>query len=220
MQYNYEDSKLSKTQWFNPYTQLIHGAPADRGLAASAYAFSIDDHASFVSNSGGGLILAVGGPNGLPNLTPYPPPLPDYYQYFDFAVGLGGRPKMATKWAKYGICSNDATIPFRPSDTGGYVFGVDPKLQSFPCTISLTDTSNRKYQITVRNADVPPKPIWPFYCRTACSGFDTAVVSCPSGGGLVSPDQWCNFTNETTDTSAKPAPIYSLSAREPVQPSP
>jgi hypothetical protein len=221
LQYNYKDSALTETQWFNPYTQLIHAAPPD-GLGASAYAFSIDDQASFVSNSGGslpgGLIIAVGGPSGLPNPNPYPPPLPDYYQFFDFAVGLGGTPSMKTTWAKYGICSQDATIPFRPSPTGGYVFGVDPKLQTFPCTISLTDSVNNKYQITVAKAAVPPNPIWPFFCGKNCTGFDSTVVSCPSGSGLVPPAQWCNFTNETTDTAAHPAPIYSLSARAPLQP--
>jgi hypothetical protein len=55
LQYNYKNSALSEAQWFNPYTHLIHAAPADGGLAASAYAFSIDDQASFVSNSGGSL---------------------------------------------------------------------------------------------------------------------------------------------------------------------
>jgi hypothetical protein len=162
----------------------------------------------------------VGGPNGLPNPNQYSPPLPDYYQYFDFSVGLGGTPTMKTTWAKYGICSNDATIQFRPSPNGAYVFGVDPKLQSFPCTISLTDSSNNKYQITVQKAAVPPTPIWPFFCQTNCTGFDPMVVSCPSGTGLVPPGNRCNFTNETTNTSATPAPAYGLAAREPLQPAP
>jgi len=44
----------------------------------------------------------------------------------------------------------------RPSDTGGYVFGVDPKFQKFPCTISLTDTADNKYQVTLLQATAIP----------------------------------------------------------------
>jgi hypothetical protein len=225
LQYNYEDSTLPSTEWFNPYTHLIHAATADGGLDAAAYAFSIDDQASFVSNNGGtlpgGLIIAVGGPTGLQNGTPLPPPAPGYYNYFDFSVGLGGAPNMTTKWAKYGVCSDDATIPFRPSDTGGYVFGVDPKFQKFPCTISLTDTANNKYQVTVLQGTAVPSgsppdtsKIWPFYCAKNCSGFDKAVVSCPSGAGIVPPAKWCNNINETTD---KTTPAFGISAPPPLQ---
>jgi hypothetical protein len=105
--------------------------------------------------------------------------------FLSCADSLGGSTGLKTTWAEYGICSADANIPFRPSDTGDYVFGVDPKLQTFPCTISLTDSNNKKYQITVLKADAPPKPIWPFFCQKNCSGFDKTVVSCPSGAGIA-----------------------------------
>ncbi len=214
LQYNYQDSSLTKPQWFNPYTQLIHDSPANGGLGASAYAFSIDDHASFLSNSGGGLIITVGGTLGLPNPNPYPPPTPPVYRYFDFSVDLGAPAAGAPTWANYGICSTTATVPFPPVPANtGYSLGVDPSVQTFPCTVTLTDSNNKKYQIKVLKAAVPPKPIWPLF--TQPSGFDPKVVSCPSPAGVVPPAQWCNFSNEVTQPNLKP-PVYSLATRVPL----
>jgi hypothetical protein len=214
LQYNYQNTTLTKKQWFNPFTQLIHDSPDNGGLAASAYAFSIDDHASFLSNAGGGLIVAVGGANGLPNPDPYPPPTPPVYRYFDFSVDLGAPAKGAPIWAKYGVCSATADVQFPPVPVGsGYSLGVDPSVQTFPCTVTLTDSNNQKYRLKVLKAAVPPKPIWPLFTKP--SGFDPTVMSCPSAGGVVPPAEWCDFINEVTLTSEKP-PVYSLATRVPL----
>jgi hypothetical protein len=209
LQYNYE-KLANKKQWFNPYTQFIHADAAQGGLAANAYAFSIDDSASVQNNPGDGLIFAVGGDNGLPNKTQVPPPVPVYYPYYDFVIGLGS-PGAQAKWAKYGLCSADATRPF-PNADGGYSIGVNPDLYTFPCTITFTDTENRKYQIKVLTAKVPPLPIWEPWDQT---GFDPKVMACPTGTGVVPPDQWCSFTNETARPTPPP-PFYNLSARAPL----
>ena len=68
LQYNYLTDLLEK-EIFNPYTQLIHET-----LKSSAYAFSIDDKASFKRVIGGGIILAIAGANGLENKAPAPLP--------------------------------------------------------------------------------------------------------------------------------------------------
>jgi hypothetical protein len=226
VQYNFEVPALDPPQWFNPYTQFIHGDVAQGGLAASAYAFSIDDHASFQNNSGGslpgGLIIAVGGDNGLPNKTQMPPPIPPVYKYFTFTVALGAPPKLnAVLWDKYGICNDNAPTRFPPVEPGfSYNLGVDPSVADIsfehPCTITLTDTNNNKYQFNVLKAKVPPEPIWPPF--TPPQGFDPNVVNCPAGKGLVPPEQWCNFMNETSKPAAPPdPPQYSLSTRQPLQ---
>ncbi len=209
LQYNYET--LPAKQWFNPYTQFVHGSAADGGLGANAYAFSIDDSASVQNNAGDGLIFAVGGANGLPNKTQVPPPVPTYYPYYDFVVGLGAPAAGGAAWAEYGVCSQTATTPF-PNADGGYSIGVNPELYTFPCPITLTDTKGRIYRIRIKSAQIPPKPIWPPFTRT---GFDPNIVVCPTGARIVDPTQWCNFTNEVADPTKTP-PFYNLSARGPL----
>jgi hypothetical protein len=68
LQYNYLTGVPDK-EIFNPYTQLIHET-----LQSSAYAFSIDDEASFKHVMGTGIILTIAGANGLENQTPSPLP--------------------------------------------------------------------------------------------------------------------------------------------------
>src|SRR5262249_37323763 len=153
LQYNYLEPNLKPAQWFNPYTKLIHGPAHQGGLDASAYAFSIDDQASFLSNSGGtppgGLILAAGRPKGLPNPNQFPPKVPPVHRFFDFSVDLGPANK-TTKWVKYGVCSTTADREFPPVEGKvGYSIGVDPKFQTFPCTMTFTDSKNRTYQVRI-----------------------------------------------------------------------
>jgi hypothetical protein len=68
LQYNYLTGVPDK-EIFNPYTKLIHET-----LESSAYAFSIDDEASFKHVMGTGIILAIAGANGLENQTRSPLP--------------------------------------------------------------------------------------------------------------------------------------------------
>jgi hypothetical protein len=215
IQYNYEQ-QLPRTQWFNPYTRLIHDT-----IGANAYAFSIDDHSSFLSNSGGstpgGLVFAVGGPNGLPNATQAPPPVPSFYKYFDFSVNLGAPAAGAPYWLRYGICKNNADTRFPGAKTDGYGIGIDPTLETFPCTITLVDSNKRKYQLVIKKANAPPQAIWPRFSAAGGKNFDPAVMSCPavSGEGAVGPGQWCIYTNERADPTETPG-VYSISTRAPL----
>jgi hypothetical protein len=223
LQYNYQTRSAAPKHWFNPYVRFIHADPPV-GLAATAYAFSIDDQASFVSNSGGslpgGLIIAVGGPKGLPNTDPLPPPLPPVYKYFSFTVGLGGAKTDTTRWKSYALCGMEA-VPFRLEENDAYNLGVDPAVTKIPpkCTITLTDSKNNEYQLKILEATgVPPGPIWPFFCSPTpskgCTGFDDKVVSCPGGDA----NTWCKAINETTTPLAtNVSPVYSLSTPPPNQ---
>jgi hypothetical protein len=203
LQYNYKT--MAKPQWLNSYTQFIHG-----DLGATPYAFSIDDSNSAQNNAGDGLILAVGGDNGLPNNTQVPPAVPLPYPFYTFELDLQA-PSGPIKWAKYGICSADATIKF-PADfvAAGGAIGVTPKAHRFPCTITLTDTADRKYQITIPQA-ASQAPFWePWPSRI---GIDPNVVK-PDGCSVTGRLQWCQFINEIADPAA---PKYALLARGPVQ---
>ncbi|HTJ63101.1 MAG TPA: hypothetical protein VL899_04755 [Alphaproteobacteria bacterium] len=232
MQYNYQTLQKYKPQWFNPYTQLIHDAVADGGLDSSSYAFSIDDHASYLNNSGvnvpGGLIFAVGGPKGLVNGTPHAPPLPEPFQWYDFSIGLGTPGKTDAYWTKYGICSQTADVPFAAENYGtGPVIGVSPTAQkidaSHPCPLTFEDSKGRKYQVVVLKAQIPgttlpQKAIWPAHEVKPPDFFDKTVVSCPTKPGFVQPADWCNSTNQVSRPQSGTTPgFYTLGLPPPVK---
>jgi hypothetical protein len=230
MQYNYE--VLAQTaRWFNPYTHLIHAALDDGGLDASAYAFSIDDHASYLNNSGvnvpGGLIFAVGGPKGLANGKPHAPPIPEVFKWFDFSIGLGHPEPGAAYWTKYGLCSETADVPF-PTEFKGeaFVLGIDPARTvidaQHPCPVTFQDSENRKYQFIILKATnpgitLPQKPIWPAHEAGPPDFHDPKVVKCPTKVGFVPAADWCVHTNQVSrpQTGKEPG-FYTISARRPV----
>ncbi len=226
LQYNYQTRPAAR--WFNPFTRLVHGPESEGNLDSNAYAFSIDDHSSFLNNSGGsvpgGLIIAVGGPKGLVNGNKMPPPIPEYHQLWDFAVSLGAASPNGPQWDKYGICSDTADTPFPPpgrdDKTGqlfGYVIGVDAVVhRTYPCKITLSDTKGRKYRLRVDKAGLPPAPIWPAFKPDSNSSFDKAVIACPGVAGFVPPQQWCNFTNEVAVPKQQGGPQYELGLRSPL----
>jgi hypothetical protein len=224
MQYNYKALRNKQSQWFNPYTQLIHDPVASGGLAASAYAFSIDDDVSFLSNSGGtlpgGLILAVGGPNGLQNKVQHAPPVPKPFDWYSFSIGLGD-PGNGPFWQKYGICSDTADTLFPTEERGAWVIGVDPAITKIDnCKITLQDSANNKYQLNIIQAnvpgtDVPQKAIWKAWDpQTSPSLFDPTVLSCPTGSAT-----WCKHSNEVSKpppSFGTPIPgFYTIGARKP-----
>jgi len=69
LQYNYLQKNIRAEDRFNPYTYFIHSV-----LKSSAYAFSIDDELAFRHLVADGVILAIGGTNGLQNKAPSPLP--------------------------------------------------------------------------------------------------------------------------------------------------
>ena len=60
LEYNFLNPATPPQNYFNPYAALIH-----KTIGSNAYAFSIDDKAAFKSVPADGLIITIGGPNGL-----------------------------------------------------------------------------------------------------------------------------------------------------------
>ncbi len=231
MQYNYKTYAANPGRWFNPYTQLIHADLDKGGLDASAYAFSIDDHASFLSNSGGslsgGLIFAVGGAKGLQNGVQHAPPVPQFFPWYDFAIGLGTPDVGKAHWTKYGLCSDTANTLFPTESKAGFTLSVDPAQTPInaqkPCPITLQDSAGRKYQIVVLKATppgttLPQAAMWPAFTPAGDKHSDPAVISCPTKTGFVAPKDWCTGVNELAQPSAAHnAPgNYSLSTPPPL----
>jgi hypothetical protein len=211
VQYNYDIfPKVPANKSFNPYTPMVHNAVAAGGLNSNAYAFSIDDKTAFQSNSGSGLIFAVGGAVGLPNKTKVLPTVPSPFAQWDFGIFIGPANNSA-RWTKYGICSAVANMDF-PVQDAGFAIGVDPAISNIPCQVTLEDSNGVIYRLKIKQALVPPKPIWPFW-RNA-QGYDTNVLDCST----TSSKPWCGFVNEKTIPIGQPdGPIYTLNTRGPIE---
>lgn len=222
-QYDYTISRtppLPLTNFFNPYTPMVHNSTTDPnlpGLDSNAYAFSIDDVTAFQTNSGSGLIFAVGGDANLPNKTKVLPTVPPPFKQWDIGIYIGDQHTSNTHWAKYGICSSLATSEFPTVPTNvGFAIGVDPAISNFPCMVTLEDSAGETYQFTIaKSTKTPPQPIWPEY--TLAQGYDQNVITCTTS----SPKQWCQYVNEVAIPSGKTVgdrvgPIYTLSTRGPL----
>lgn len=188
--------QLGQKQLFNPFTLLVHGS---QYLNANSYAFSVDDAAGFQSNSGEGLVIAVGGAKGLPNNIPVPKPA-DFNT--DFEINLGDtKAQNRPEWTKYGICKNVADVefpPFPPNENNHSRTIVVPiATQNVPCTVTIQDAAGKIYQIQAKSK--VPWPAW-----TSNRGFDSTVISCPSTGT----SSWCQ--NSINELSRPDEPRFAL----------
>jgi hypothetical protein len=216
LQYNWDQSPPPADRLiFNAYTRFIHGT-----LNANAYAFSIDDAASVMNIPANGLVLAVGGANGLENPNQFPPPLPLWAQWFMFNVSLAPN---SNGWVSYSLCGKPEQ-KFQPNlvvGGAGLGWGNDPAHFKFPCTMIFTDGFGQKYQFRVLQAAIPgpnypQTKIWPdFNVNGTGQGFDPSVLKCDVGDAVS--QAWCNRINEVasppTSNFAPPRdkPIYTLS---------
>ncbi|WP_454916581.1 hypothetical protein [Xanthobacter sediminis] len=214
LQYDWAQLGARGARIFNPYTQLMHGKVADGFIDTSSYAFSIDDHESFQTHPGSGLIFAVGGSNGLPNKKKVPPAVPTYYKWYTAGI-TPAEPTGAVGWKSYGICKDEADTDF-PTPKGQTI-GLNPGTTPSPCTITFRDTKNRKYQVKILKFSATgtmPYQIWPQFQSTGQKPFDPRIVACPNPK-----DDWCKYTNETAlrvnSQDPDKAPQFTLSTRAP-----
>jgi len=183
LQYNFSSHPLQQSLQFNPFTQLVHG---EAYLNANSYAFSVDDAAGFQSNSGEGLVVAVGGPHGLPNNNPVPKPA-DFNT--DFEVNLGDtKAQNRPEWVRYGVCKLQPDTDFPPFPPGQTNYSrtivVPIATKGVPCMVTIQDKAGQLYRIQV-NKKVP----WAAWNK---GSFDASVVSCTVGGTR----SWCQNLNE------------------------
>ena len=217
LQYNYRTiTAANKKQRFNPFTDLIHG---EDNLNANSYAFSIDDLRGYQNHPGEGLIIAIGGPNGLPNTKPVLPDKPHYTK--DFLVTLGDsvadhRPR----WKSFKVCTKTAPgtppcteadfPPLPPNatiDTPKFIvdtlkYDISP---TNPCTIIVTDAIDREYKFKV-NLKVP----WP--AHTTVPPPDPNVVT-PIG--TMESIAWGNQISETVERPPTKKAKFDLSPPPP-----
>ena len=193
----FDELQYMKSGAFDPYVSLIHGD--DYIGAPNAYAFSVDDAVGNIQAWGEGLIISVGGKDGLPNPKPATPPI---------EVGLGYGPKDAVRFTKYGVCT-------KTPDTD-----IDPDYVSFSlsatdigaCPVSLLDNKGNYYTFDV----VKQPPYLQIDHRTDASH---AAIDCSGNKDKKIRDGWCNGIFARTVLDAK-REVYYVITPAPDQPPP
>lgn len=173
---------------FDPYVALIHGP--DYLDALYTYAYSVDDALGNMQTDGKGLIIAVGGPDNLPN--------PDHVTpEVLFTFGYSSNYGVEVYFSQYGRCTDTPD-----TDTVSYFTtfvvpaGIDGEASSvLNCTLSLEDSVQRLYKFKLKKSpstfikEPDPKPeLWPDpeYRKE----INEEYVDCSGLSGRVYTD-WC-----------------------------
>jgi hypothetical protein len=155
---------------FDPYVALIHGK--DYLNAPYTYAYSVDDAVGNMQTDGAGLIVAVGGPENLPN--------PDHATpNVNFPYGLSTQDgTVRITFIKYGRCTTDPQTDPNPNFLSFPVpEGVaNSKSSVINCQISFKDNYNRNYQFKVKA--LPPFPTNPFPTAAERTAANTKFIDC------------------------------------------
>jgi hypothetical protein len=171
---------------FNPYGVLIHGK--DYINAPYVYAYSVDDAVGNMQVAGDGLILAVGGVNGLPN--------PNHATPF-INVSFGFAKTDRVQFTKYGICTNGPNVMVNPDFPSFIISSTNPNI----CPLTWVDNSGQRYKFKLKYQPqgMPPSvPAWPICnpgdttCATALNPAARAPIDCSANTGPAV--AWCNNT--------------------------
>jgi hypothetical protein len=192
----YTSLTAAPTETFNPYVKLIHGQTYLN--MPGSYAFSIDDDVGNMQVANAtGVIITVGGTNGLENQDPYNPATA-------INVSLGDPNALKRpQWTDYGICGNTADRQF---STGQLAFQVAVPPSAFPCQVTLTDAQKRTYKFTIKQE--PPYPPIP-------SATPIADCSAPTSS-TVPGDNWCVSVQAKTNPPENYIPKSYVEAGPPV----
>ena len=176
LQYTFHQDYLGN---FNPYTQLVH-----QTLQMNVYAYSIDDAVGNINTIGDGVVMTIGGANGLSN--------PLQYDKNEITTVNPGAPPAGPLpvFTNFGVCSTTASSGVLAR---GGSFSFQLPVSNYPCTITLEDTNNNLYQfIMLQPAPFPTPP-------------SSNYISC---AGVINPG-WCAGVNVdfgTHLTVATPTP--------------
>ena len=195
---------------FNPYGVLIHGA--DYINAPYVYAYSVDDAVGNMQVAGDGLILAVGGVNGLPN--------PNHATPF-INVSFGFSTKDAVRFTKYSICKTTPDTAVNPDFPSFAISSTNPNT----CPLSFQENvhAGQLYTFKLKSQPKGGLPPWPICqkgdvtCETALNPAARAPIDCTGNTGIAV--AWCKDVFAYTELEAK-RPHYFAIAPTPAQPPP
>jgi hypothetical protein len=178
---------------FDPYVALIHGA--DYIDAPLVYAYSVDDGVGNMQAKGTGLVIAVGGPLGLPN--PHPASQPVNINFGPFTV-LG--PSRRIDMTKYAICSPSlgANVYDVVATHASFVIGADDPPG---CPVSFRDSDGVLYTFKLKTKPpYPPPP--PANLPIPQANRDPIDCTGNADGKAMT---WCASVFAYTDNMAGPA---------------
>lgn len=198
---DYDGLQYWPTGEFNPYVILIHG---ERFLNAKyVYAYSVDDAVGNMQTTGEGLIIAVGGPQRLPNPKPATQPV---------HVPFGWAAEDKVRFVQYGVCTKTPNQDVNPDY---HSFDVPIDILS-TCTMSFVDNFGRTYFLKVKSP--PPFPPPPPR-RQPIPDKNKAMIDC-SGNTPEIARTWCahnfGYTEEIISHHRKEE--YYISVAAPAQP--
>lgn len=166
---------------FDPYVALIHGP--DYLNAPYTYAYSVDDAVGNMQTDGTGMVIAVGGPENLPN--------PDHATpNVNFPFGYSSSYDGGIYFAKYGRCKttpDTATVSYFTS------FAVPVGIDGTPssilnCMNSMLDSRGRIYLFKLKG--LPPGfPVNPFPTPEERRMVNSQFIDCSGDSGQVL--NWC-----------------------------
>jgi hypothetical protein len=159
---------------FNPYVTLIHDPQYLN--AQYVYAYSVDDAVGNMQTTGEGLIIAVGGTDGLPNPKPATSPI---------HVPFGWSATDTVRFVKYGICTDAPNQDVNPNFTS---FDLSAN-QLSNCTLSFMDNQTPPSLYLFHITKQPPYPSRPPDGQPIPRGNKT-MIDC-SGNTQFITDTWC-----------------------------
>jgi hypothetical protein len=166
---------------FDPYVALVHGP--DYIDAPYTYAYSVDDAVGNMQTDGTGLIIAVGGPEHLPN--------PDHATpNVNFPFGYSSSYDGGIHFAQYGRCTK---TPDTPTVSYFTSFPVPEGIDNTPssilnCTNSMQDSKGRVYVFKLKG--LPSKfPNNPFPTPEERKTTNSKFIQCTGDTGQVL--SWC-----------------------------
>lgn len=157
---------------FNPYVTLIHGS--EYLNAQYVYAYSVDDALGNMQTTGEGLIIAVGGTNGLPNPNPATSPI---------HVPFGWSANDSVRFVKYGVCTETPDQDVNPNFTS---FDLSAN-QLSTCTLSFLDNRANSYYFKIKSQ--PPFPSRPPDGQPI-PDVNKTMIDCSGNTPLIT-QTWC-----------------------------
>jgi len=183
----WQDNSKSNYGQFDPYVALIHGK--DYLNSPYTYAYSVDDAVGNMQTDGTGMIIAVGGPENLPNQDHATPNV-------NFPYGLSSTypaPTGTITFTKYGRCT---TTPNTDPNPNFLSFPVPEGIAKTPssvinCQISFSDNLNRHYQFKLKA--LPPFPTNPNPTPAERTAANTKFIDCTANTNPQVLNSWCVF---------------------------
>ena len=196
----WSDSTKRDYGQFDPYVALVHGE--DYMNAPYTYAYSVDDAVGNMQTDGTGLIIAVGGPQNLPN--------PNHVtSQVNFTFGYKSPYAGGITFNQYGRC-----IMAPDTNTVSYYTGfvVPEGIAGAPnsvenCRITLQDSKNRSYAFKLKGFPTDfPNPVqgqqnWPNAQQIA--QINQQFIDCSGNTNQDVLLSWCQiiFTYQQKDLS-------------------